>query len=118
MARNPKEEDELRNFLAHRQYPQAPKFKLLPKSTARMQHDLARNLLIGFLVLIVVVIVAVYLFDAKFCSGNTGISRCGNNFININSVVETLLNFGTPFIGIIIGFFFSEKFKGGKDNDE
>lgn len=77
-----------------------------------MQHDLARNLLIGFLVLIIVIIGSVLFYDWAFCTGE---NQCGDNFINMKVVIDTLLNFGTPFIGIIIGFFFSEKFKGGDD---
>lgn len=119
MAKDPKDEEELKTFLEGRlQGAQEYRPKLLqPKSTGTLQHNLARNLLLGFLFLIIVILWAVYLYDARFCSGASGIQRCGTNFINMSSVIDTLLNFGTPFIGILLGFFFSEKFKAGRDDE-
>jgi len=84
-------------------------------SKQKMQHNLARNLLIGFLLLIIVILIAVYKYNARFC--NPAVS-CGENFVNIKVVIDSLLDFGSPFIGIIIGFFFSEKFGSGRSNDD
>ncbi|HTE22502.1 MAG TPA: hypothetical protein VK674_05685 [Candidatus Limnocylindria bacterium] len=85
------------------------------RTKEEMQHNLARNLLLGFLTLFVVAIIGAYVFDRSFCSNP---NVCGDNFVNVKVVIETMLDFGSPFIGIIIGFFFSEKFWNNRKENE
>lgn len=114
-----KDKKEVNEYLKRRRSAQATRpivrFIRPKKTKVTMQHDLARNLLIGFLVLIIVVLTAVYMYDRQFCPN---VKECGDSFVNIKVVIDSLLDFGAPFIGIIIGFFFSEKFRGRDKDDE
>jgi len=85
-----------------------------PPEEHELQNKMANRMLFGFLILVIVVLFAAYKYDVRFCPNAT---RCGENFASVKVVMDTLFSFGSPFIGLIIGFLFSEKF-GRRNRDK